>query len=364
MSLYLKRLPAFALALTLGLAGCGDSPLSPEEVLDNFDAENTQANLEAVDNAFDTPVLQSLSVLGENFGLPGAAPAGAMSLISEAADLSSASLSHRIARAAGRVAETFEAANAAVVLIPEQYRGLVFKYDLVEQGYVLDESQTGPTNGVRFLLYAINPVTMRVAEPLSEVGYADVLDESTSDLATVRLQVVSNEVTYADYAATIGGTPTEPTFTLAGYVTDGTVQADFSLGYAVVLTLATAEIRGDYSFDVEAADFHVDVAITFAGDNVEESFSATVNITITLGDDTIVVAGSMENETGSLNVTINDELFASIEAGVGTVTITAAGDSELTRQQRQTIERIFGVFEEILDTFDHFFIPVEWLFGI
>jgi hypothetical protein len=364
MSLYLKRLPALALALTIGLAGCSDDPLSPEEVLDNFDAEGTQANLEAVDNAFDTPALQSMAVLAEEFTIPGAAPAGAMSLIAEAADLNSASLSRRVATAASRVSETFAAAGAAVVLIPEQYRGLTFKYDLVERGYVLDESQAGPTNGVRFLLYAINPVTMQVAEPLTGVGYADVLDESTGDVASVRLKVVSDEVTYADYAATIAGTVTAPTFSLAGYVTDGTTRADFSLSYTLVLTLATAEIQVDYTFDVDAADFHVDVAITFAGDNVEQAFDATVNIMITLGDDTIEVAGSMENEAGSLTVTINDELFASITAGPGTITITAAGDREVTQQHRQTIERIFGVFEEILDTFDHFFMPVEWLFNI
>jgi hypothetical protein len=358
MSLYLKRLPALALALTLGLAGCSDDPLSPEEVLDNFDAGGTQANLDAVDAAFNTPVFQSLAVLGEDFGIPGA-PAASANLLAEAADLQSASLSHRVANATRRMSDVMS--SAAAVLIPEQYRGLTLVYNLAEQAYVIDETQAGPDNGVRFMLYAVNPLARTIADPLNEIGYADLLDESSGDVASLRLVVVSEEVTYANYAATIEGTFLAPSFTLAGYVTDGTVRADFTLAYSFAVTLAGGDMQIDYDLDVEANDFHVDASFVFHQDNVEEITGATINILITHGDDTIVVAGSAENDSGSLTVTINEQLFATITFGPGSLTVTGTGDEPLSAEHRQVIEDIFQVFEGIIETFEHFFGPIEWL---
>jgi hypothetical protein len=311
-----------------------------------------------VETAFDTPVFQSLAVLGEDFGIPGA-PAASANLLAEAADLRSASLSHRVANATRRMQEVMS--SAAVDLIPQQYRGLTLVYNLAEQAYVVDETRAGPDNGVRFMLYAVDLLQRTIAEPLNEIGYADLLDEGSGDIASLRLVVVGGEVTYADYAATIAGTFTAPSFTLAGYVSDGTVRADFTLAYSFAVTLAGGDMQIDYDVDVEASDFHVDASFTFHLDTVEEMTGATIEILITHGDDTILVAGSAENDSGTLTVTINEQLFATITFGPGSLTVTGSGDEPLAAEHRRVIEDIFGVFEGIIDTFEHFFRPIGWL---
>ncbi len=56
-----------------------------------------------------------------------------------------------------------------------------------------------PANGVRFLIYAVNPITFVPVEPLQEVGYVQLTDLSGSSTQAARVIVVSGETTYLDY---------------------------------------------------------------------------------------------------------------------------------------------------------------------
>src|SRR5207245_11353855 len=91
----------------------------------------------------------------------------------------------------------------------------------------------GPSNGVRIILYALNPVTGAVAEPSSAVGFADLLDESTTSPAVNKLHVIVKDgtpaspgpVTYADYSvrgSVTGSPPTAFTAAAIGAVSAGT----------------------------------------------------------------------------------------------------------------------------------------------
>ena len=42
-----------------------------------------------------------------------------------------------------------------------------------------------PANGVRFLLYAVDPVTFQPVEPLVEAGYVDITDLSGGNTQSV-----------------------------------------------------------------------------------------------------------------------------------------------------------------------------------
>lgn len=89
-------------------------------------------------------------------------------------------------------------------VIPPAALGKSYVYDPNLGHYVEGIGSAGPapSNGIRFALYAIDPFTLRPATPLVEVGYADLLDESTS--TTSRLHVLvkgtgRTPFTYADY---------------------------------------------------------------------------------------------------------------------------------------------------------------------
>ena len=55
-----------------------------------------------------------------------------------------------------------------------------FVWDLETDVYVASDLSGAPAQGVRFILYAINPVTGLPVQTLDELGYVDVIDVSTS----------------------------------------------------------------------------------------------------------------------------------------------------------------------------------------
>src|SRR5437016_14597703 len=79
-------------------------------------------------------------------------------------------------------------------VIPPQYLGQTFVWDDATHKYVVGPD-AGPSNGVRIILYALNPVTGAVAEPSSAVGFADLLDESTTSPAVNKLHVIVKDGT-------------------------------------------------------------------------------------------------------------------------------------------------------------------------
>src|SRR5207245_9551808 len=101
----------------------------------------------------------------------------------------------------------------------------------------------GPSNGVRLILYALNPVTGAVAEPSSAVGFADLLDESTTSPAVNKLHVIVKDgtpaspgpVTYADYSVrgSVTGRPaTAFTASAIGFVSDGAHPLSFDATFS------------------------------------------------------------------------------------------------------------------------------------
>ena len=113
--------------------------------------------------------------------------------------------------------------------IPEEYAGVTFVYDVETDGYVGSELTGAPANGVRFILYAVNPVTGTPVEPLVEVGYADFTVTETASSGTVHVIVVSGGVTYRDYAVTAAGGVSSLTVTIDGYAAGAPFLADAEL---------------------------------------------------------------------------------------------------------------------------------------
>ncbi len=355
MSLRKRFYDALGIMLALSVWACGSDITGPEN--GNFDSEATTAGLDVVDGAFETAAFASLEALGDDFGIPGASAPAATELLRAATRPEAADFSVRISEAAS---ELMASANApAIVLIPEEYRGLTLIYH-PEEGYYVDETRDdAPTNGVRFILYAVNPVTHQITEPLTEIGYADITDESTETVASIGLEVVSDGVTYLDYLVTLSGTIVNPTFTISGFLMDGESQADFTLTHAYAVNIAGITINLDYEIDVD--DFSMDVALEIVGGGDQEP-TISVDIAFSDGSNTVTIAGSVQDRLGTLEVHGNNVLFAVITIDSSTVTVTDAEGEPLTDQEVQALKELIEIIDEAEEIFEDLLGPVEFLF--
>ncbi|MFC1640272.1 hypothetical protein ACFL3B_05880 [Gemmatimonadota bacterium] len=356
MSFRIRHVAILGMTLALGTLACGSDITGPDG--GNFDAETTAAGLATVDGAFETDAFASLEVLGDNFGIPGASAPAAVELLKAAAHPDTPDFSERISSAASELLAT--SAAPAVVLIPEEYRGLTLTYT-GEGGYEVDEALTdAPANGIRFILYAVNPITREITEPLTEIGYADITDESTEAVASIGLAVVSGGVTYLDYLVTLSGTIVNPTFTIDGFITDGTDQADFTLTHAYAVNIAGITINIDY--DIAVNDFSMDVSLEIVGGG-DQSTTTTVDISFSDGSNTVTIAGSVEDEVGTLEVFTNSVLFATITIDGSAVTVVDGDGEPLTQEEITTLQELIEIIDEAGEIFEDLVRPVEFLFG-
>ena len=226
------RPAAAAVVLSLSLVACGDDDdPSPDE----FSAESAE---EMADVAADVTVSAAESEqvqanLFNAFGVLLGAGGGALSPM----------LPFEVARGA---AEPFAAGSIAMpalrdpngLLIPDAIEGVTFVWSAEDSMYVASDQNGAPDNGARFLVYAVNPLTGYPSLPLTEVGYLDMVDESTEELARLEVRVVRDEDDQ----------------TLADYYVQGSVDS------TAASTTVSVESEGFYA-DAERLDF--DVAMTF-----------------------------------------------------------------------------------------------------
>jgi hypothetical protein len=351
-----KKLPVAGLALAVGLAACSDST-GPN---DDFDPSESAADFAAVDDAFNTDVYNSLSAMGEGFGSVTQAPALAVELV-EAGRLSVTSPDTWQQRGEA-IADLLASSAAQVILIPESFRGRTYEYSATA-GWYYNAARTGaPENGIRFILYAIDPVTHEPTD--MEIGYADVKDESTDTEAIVRLQVFSGQDEYVNYTVKASGLVGSLSVEIAGSVTDGTTQVDFTLNHSFEATFASARAEFDYVIEVPSREFTVDATMVIEVDAGTQSASITVEASFRQGSNTVAIAGTIDSQTdgGTLEVTVNEAPFATITITRQSITVTPA-EGELTAAHIQAFQDIAEALHDLFDdAFDNLFNPVSWLF--
>src|SRR5207302_185852 len=114
-----------------------------------------------------------------------------------------------------------------------------------------------PTTGVRLILYAIDPLTQRPSSPPVEIGYADLIDNSSGGTTTLEVIIVGttepSPETYGDYtiSGTFGGSSAKGT--AAGYVTDGATWVDFTMS----LDASSTKTTFNSVFDVGPQGVHI-----------------------------------------------------------------------------------------------------------
>ena len=348
-------------AAIVALTACSEStPFDPVLL-----SQNTDEIINALDNS---PAMQSMDVLGEKMTV-GAPGMGAPSLV--AATLPNVTRAARgfPAWATQRLA-ALEAAvpafsvSAPEAVIPTAALGKTFTYNTTTNSYELSNRTGAPSNGVRFILYAVNPVTHTVVTPLNEVGYVDLLDESAGATLQLHLKAyitASGSTPLIDYtaSATIQGTPTSPTgatVTASGHVSDGTTTVEFDLSQTFS---TTSGINVKYTLAVPEKDVEVTFEATFT-----LTQQATVTLTVKHAGNTTVVAASGTQASITGTIKHNGDLVINITGSATNPVFTDASGNQLTAEQIAALKKLFDFTDKLLEHVDEMLAPAHALLGI
>ena len=350
------RRPWIATAFALMLAACGNDN-SPEP----FSAAGTSSDMSAVSSTFDSPAMASLtwaaSGIDAVFGVP---------MVSRSIDaIKLGSHPTNLTASAQRIARSVEgfnggvARNVALAVIPAEVLGRTFEYDTATAAYVASERTGAPSNGVRFIVYAVNPITQVPVEPLREAGYADLLDQSTTSTNAVRLQLVSGGVIYVDYGVSGTATTNSGLAVVDGFVTNGTTQVNFNLknSYSDV---GNGTIGFDYSLDVPSLDVALKYIIGIAQLSTSAAL-ADIDVKLTGPHGNVGIGGNLVEGAGELTASVNGDAFAvvTLDTNTDVATITKPDGSALTAPEYAALAAIWGAVLKGLDVFEDLLNPVD-----
>ncbi len=342
-----------AAVVALALAGCKSEGSGPSE----FDPQGTAADMSAAHDAFASGPAASFAAIGGDIaavlnGSPFVANPAAL-VMSRPSDVS--------ARYARRIASLVPAGRpgiqARVAAIPSELAGVTYVWDESTDTYVASDVSGAPSNGVRFLLYAVDPVLYRPVEPVIETGYVDIIDQSSASVVNVRVRVVQANVTYLDYDVVASASASGGTVTIDGFAFNGTIRANFTLrnsvsqsGGGVVLTL-------DYELDVPSRNLSIDWTATFA--NISETdVAVTLDLAISGPNGDVGLVGTYAGDGGTFTVKVNGETFATITITAGAPVITAASGDPLSPDEEAAVETVLDSYEGSLDAFSELLLPV------
>jgi hypothetical protein len=359
---FAKRSVMAVALVSLTLAGCGgeSTPDAP------FNPSGTSADLEAMNSTFASPTFASFSTFSLMFDAAlGGAPIISTSAVAiDVRGGGAQGIRVAAARAARRLAatlikkETREGLSASMMAVPAAVAGKTFVYDIGTGSYVASDITGAPSNGVRFMLYAVDPVTYLPVEPLVETGHVDITDVSAGTTQAARVQVVSGSTTYIDYTVSASSGATSGRVTVLGYVTDGVTQANINLQSTITIT---AGLTLTYSLTMPDRDVSVSLTVSVADVSVPDS-PININLSMRGPNGTVTMTGQFAETSGTLNVRINGTAFATITTSGTTTTITGASGAALSDDELVALDGVFEVQAEAFIAFDQMLAPVGAFF--
>jgi hypothetical protein len=345
------------LVVALGLGACGDESGPAND--GQFDAARIQQNLATMERVAGTPAVASFKMLGQLMGSLNSAPAITGTPV---AGTSAERLTSLIRRIAGLVGPGSGA--QLVPVIRSSVLGTTFAYDPAVGQYVADPARTGaPANGVRFVLYDIDPVTHR-PDVGAEIGYAVLTDENASSESQLglRFRVIAHEITYLDYSFVLSGTVVSPTLAVNGFLSDGTDRLEFELTITGPLIGNGGPVRLDAQLEIPTKDFRV--TATVEGTAGESSGDGQVHLTVNSGADEIVVDVEVQNHLLDATFHVNGKLLATAEGDPEHPVIKGEGGAELTAEEMAALQQIVGLAEGLFHLFYELLEPVGVILGI
>jgi len=316
-----------------------------------FDPQDATESAAAVLTAIQqSPALQALSVMGSDITVSASAP------IVGAALPDANFVRGRLAAWAHAGTATLSLAPraAAAPIFPADLLGKTLTYNLGQRRYELSSQTGAPSTGVRFILYAVDPVMRRVVEPLNPVGHLDLTDKSTPAAAILGVTIVINNTTLVDYDAAASFPTGSITFSANGSISDGKTNVDFGLNQRITDGPA---ITVDYLLTVPENDvsLNLNAQISSSGSDVGLSVEHGNNMTVVhaVGDDSAITGTVSHNGVTVVNISGTPEK---------PVFTTTTGDP-LPAPQVETLKRLFDLADALFDAFDDLLGPAHRLLG-
>jgi hypothetical protein len=307
-----------------------------------------------IDRVSNTPAMASFRLVSQHLGdLAGAPGSAALPLSSE----------DRLMRAVGRIVSTvFPGGRVqAVPVLRSGLLGKTFVYDPTAKKYVVDPARTGaPANGVRFVLYQVDPDTHEPVVPLVETGTADLADEdrAAANQVGLHLTVRSPTATLLDYRFGISGSIGRATFTVAGFLSDGTDRVNFDLTATSQLFATEAPVSLDATIEVPSQQFSVAVRLELGGGTSQH---AVVDLTATGGSDQVTLHADLSPNAIDATIKVNGQLFATATGDPKSPTIRGADGRELTADEMAALGKIAGFANDVLKLVGGLLEPIGYL---
>ena len=296
--------------------------------------------MSAAQSAFQAPQVSSFAVLGASMSavLNGSAVVKSSALAIRGTDAT------RAARELAAIVPRQSAVQAAVTAIPAEYLGTTFVWDVGTGGYVASNLTGAPSQGVRFLLYAVDPVLLQPVEPLVEVGYVDITDHGTMSTVDVNVTVVEGNVVYLDYNVTAHATSTGGVLQIDGYASDGTTLANFDLSVSVTETSNSATIAYGYQVNVPSRNLTLNWTVTMTS-TAENDFTATLDLLVNGPNGNVRVTGSYAVDLQTLTIRVNGEQYATVDLTGPEPVITGADGQPLSSDDEASMESIVEFYQ-------------------
>jgi hypothetical protein len=249
-------------------------------------------------------------------------------------------------------------------VIPPEVRGTTFVFDADQHRYVPDPARAGaPGNGVRYILYAVNPLTH---EPVvsEEIGYADLTDEgdATPATASLRLRAVSKGITFIDYTVALAAAPSSGALAVRGAFFDGRKHLTFAI---------QAHSERDEVHETLALEFHLavpedDFALANAARAQATPADNTLRVeqTIQIGGHTFVIASVQRPDLVDATIAVDGAPFALVHGEGSTLVVVRPDGQPLSAGERAALGHLLGLFDGVSRMLAHLLEPVGALFGL
>ncbi len=344
------------IATLAAVAACGET--EPTATFDAIALDQSTREIAAAIG--DNRAIQTMDVLGEkvSFGAPVQTALALSPAIARGETwLDWGRRKMEALREAHNLAPTSPAA-----IIPSSLLGKTFIYNPQTDRYEISNRTGAPANGVRFILYAVDPLQRRVVTPINEIGYLDLTDKSTSQTTTLGIKAVIDNQTLLDYDVSASPTSTGATVSVRGFLSDGLTRVDFEASQSFSQTTG---MQATYKLSAPQKGVSLELQA-----NVAPNLSATINFTIRVGNNTTVVnfSGTFgeggENKPINGTITHNGEVVVRISGTPSNPMFTDARGNQLQPGQSEALKKVGDLIGDVLDAFEDLLKPAYRLFGI
>ena len=339
---------------TAGLLVAGLTACSHEQGPSEFNPGGVTADLTTAEGAFDSPATASFSATGVEI----AATLGAAGpvVISPKMALLHPTGADAYAKRVTTMLPKTSRISASLASIPPAYLGTTFVWDPDSATYVASDRTGAPVDGVRFILYAIDPVTFQPVEPLDELGYVDVVDVSTNTVLATHVLVYADGRTWLEYTVSGTGTASSGSVDVEGYASNGVDRVNYTLANTIAQSTNGIVLTLDYSLSVPTRALTVSYTATF-GNIAPDQVAVTLDFNIAGRNGDVRVSGTYGAEGGAFSVRVNGEVFATVTITNGQPVVESATGTALTAEEEASLQSILAFYDGSLSIFDDLFVP-------